>query len=380
MGIESTLHSVLPGDVDIQIDKSKYGSNLNFKSGEVALFLNDTYNLNSKFSLIVGLRASTYVHLGMYNRYIKDNLGLVYDTISYGNNESVKRYYAFEPRFSAVFKQSDVASYKLSFSRNYQFIHLISVGTVSLPTDIWFPSTRLVKPEFTDQISMGYFRNFSENTFETSFEVYFRRMSNVIEFKNSLITPFKYNEFEESITQGIGYSYGSEWYIRKAKGRFTGWCSYTLSWSVRKFDDINQGNLYYGKYDRRHDLALSLQYQLTKRWSIASVFIYSTGNAMTLPSGRYMIQGKIVNDYTSVNSFRMPVYHRLDLSATYTKRVKDKYESSWNFSIYNAYNRPNPYYIYFEAKGNLNDYYLSVKAKRVTLFPLLPSVSWSFKF
>jgi hypothetical protein len=194
------------------------------------------------------------------------------------------------------------------------------------------------------------------------------------------MTNYKYNEFEQSIAHGIGYSFGAEWYIHKNIGDFTGWLSYTLAWSIRKFNEINDGYYFFGKYDRRHDLALTLQYQVNKLWSISTLFIYSTGNAMTLPAGRYMIQGKIVNDYTSVNSFRMPAYHRLDFSATRTRKVSNKFESSWNFSIYNVYNRANPYYVFFDAKGSLDDYYLSVKAKKVSLFPILPSVSWTFKF
>lgn len=380
VGIETTLHLITPESTDLNVDKSIFRSNLKYSSGEVSLYLNDTYELSSDISLVGGLRATTYAHLGPYDRFLRDAQGIMIDSTHFGTNRNIKIYRGLEPRISINYKQSDKASYKASLSRNYQFIHLISVGTVSLPTDIWFPSTLLVKPEFTDQVTLGYFRNFNKNSYESSFEVYFKRLSNIIEFKNSLITKYRYNEFEESITHGTGYSYGAEWYVRKNSGDFTGWLSYTLAWSIRKFNDLNNGEYFFGKYDRRHDLALTLQYQINKHWSLSSVLIYSTGNAMTLPAGRYMIQGSIINEYTSVNSFRMPAYHRLDLSATYTQRVNNKYESSWNFSIFNAYNRSNPYYVFFEAKGSLDDYYLSVKAKKVSLFPILPSVSWTFKF
>jgi len=380
IGIESTYHRITPESANVYIDQTEHYSNLTFKSGEFSLYLNDIYEFSSKISLIGGIRATTYIQLGNYNKYTKNTLGEISDTIHYGVNEPVKKYYGIEPRISINYKVSNSSSYKLSLSRTYQYIHLISVGTVSLPTDIWFPSTRLVKPEFTDQITLGYFRNFKNKGYEASVDLYFKRLSNVIEFKNSLISSYRYNEFEESITHGIGYSYGVEWYLKKNVGEFTGWLSYTLAWSVRKFKDINEGEFFFGKYDRRHDLALTLQYQINKNWSASSIFIYSTGNAMTLPAGRYMVQGSIVNDYTSVNSFRMPAYHRLDLSLTHTRKVRDNYESTWNFSIYNVYNRSNPYYIFFEAKGNLDDYELSVKAKKVSLFPILPSISWTFKF
>ncbi len=380
VGIELTKHSLIPESANVNINENRYRSELRFSSGEASIFFNDTYDLNSKISIITGIRGTIYAHLGPYDRFSTDAQGVVIDSSHYGQNEIVKKYYGIEPRVSAIYKQSESGSFKASLSRNYQFIHLISVGTVSLPTDIWFPSTFNVKPEYTDQISLGYFKNFQKNKYETSFELYFKRLNNVIEFKNSLMTNYKNNEFEKSITRGIGYSFGAEWLFRKSLGDFTGWLSYTLAWSIRKFNDINNGDFFYGKYDRRHDLALTLQYQVSKHWSLSSLFIYSTGNAMTLPAGRYMIQGSIVNDYTSVNSFRMPAYHRLDISATHARKVDNKYESIWNFSIYNLYNRSNPYYVFFEAKGNLDEYYLSVKAKKVSLFPILPSVSWTFKF
>lgn len=379
-GLETTIHSIIPESTDVKVDEVLYNSNLRFRSGEASLFFNDTYELNSKISIIAGLRGTFYAHLGAYDKYSTDAQGIVTDVTHFGKNKIVKGYNCLEPRMSAVYKSSENNSFKASLSRNYQFIHLISVGTVSLPTDIWFPSTINVKPEYTDQFTLGYFRNFNKNNYEASFEIYFKHLNNVIEFKNSLLTNYKNNEFEESITHGIGYSFGAEWYVRKNEGPFTGWLSYTLAWSIRKFKELNDGEYFFGKYDRRHEIALTIQYQVSKHWSLSSVFIYSTGNAMTLPAGRYMIQGEIVNEYTSVNGFRMPAYHRMDISATHTRKVNDKYESSWNFSVYNVYNRANPYYIFFEVNGNLDKYYLSVKAKKISLFPILPSISWKFKF
>lgn len=379
VGTELTLHNNKPESTNVKIDESEYLSNLRFRSGEISVFINDTYELSPNTTISAGVRTTAYTHLGKYNRYLKDAAGTITDTLHYGFNEPVKTYYGIAPRLSANIKLSENSTYKISLSRSYQYIHLISVGSVSLPTDIWFPSTFHVKPEFTDQVAMGYGRVFNAG-YEASIDLYFKKLNNVIEFKNSLMANYSHNEFEENIIHGEGYSYGAEWHCKKNVGKVTGWVSYTLAWSIRKFDEINNGKPYFGKYDRRHDLAITAQYQLSKHWSLSSVIIYSTGNAMTLPTGRYMIQGNIINDYTSVNAFRMPAYHRMDIAATYTRKVNNKFESSWNFSIYNLYNRANPYYVFLEAEGKLEDYKLSVKAKKIALFPILPSVSWSFKF
>lgn len=379
-GFETILHSITPESADVKVNSSLYTSHLKYRSREVSVFANDTWTVNEHVSIMAGARATSYTHLGAYNTYPRNAYGEVTDTLRYNFNDPIKTYYGFEPRLSLNYKRSQKESYKLSLSRNYQYMHLISVGSVSFPTDIWFPSTKNVKPEYTDQIALGYYRSLHNNLYDASVELYFRQMQNVIEFTNSLTATYDYNEFEESITHGKGYSFGAEWHIRKNVGLLTGWISYTLGCTIRKFDEINNGQFFFGKYDRRHDLALTLQYKLSEHWDLSSVFIYSTGNAMTLPTGRYMIQGQIVNDYTSVNSFRMPAYHRMDISATRTKIIRGKFESSWNFSIYNVYNRANPYYVFFEVKGNLDEYKLSVAAKKVSLLPILPSVSWTFKF
>jgi len=380
MGGETVLHTNTPESTSITLDGADYNSLLDFRSREFTLFLNDTYQLNDKVTLTSGVRATIYSPLGPYSRYHKDFSGYVTDTTYHAYNKPIKTYWGIEPRVSLNYKFSDRQSYKASISRCYQYIHLISVGSVSFPTDIWFPSTALVKPEYTDQIALGYYQTMRSNAYEASVDLYFRHQNNAIEFMNSLMSNYQYNEFEESIVQGDGYSFGTEWHVRKKEGAFTGWLSYTLSWTLRQFDEINSGKVYYGKYDRRHDFAVTASYQINAKWSVSSTFIYSTGNAVTLPSGRYVIQGSIVNDFTSVNSYRMPPYHRLDLSLSYKTVVRRKYESSWNFSVYNAYNRANPYYIYFSAKADFENYELEVKPNKESLLPIIPSISWSFKF
>ncbi|HCC30435.1 MAG TPA: TonB-dependent receptor, partial [Marinilabiliales bacterium] len=160
----------------------------------------------------------------------------------------------------------------------------------------------------------------------------------------------------------------------------TGWMSYTLSRTLRKFNNINDGYWYPAKYDRVHDFSITMNYQLNDRWNLSALWVYATGNAMTLPAGRYIIQGNVVNDYTDVNSFRMPAYHRLDLSATRQLKKKEHWESDLVLSVYNVYNRANPYFIYFRVKGDIDHYYLSVNPRQISLFPILPALTLNFKF
>jgi len=278
------------------------------------------------------------------------------------------------------FKLDVKSAIKTSFSSNTQHIHLASIGSVSLPTDIWLPSTNFIKPERVNQLTFGYFRNFDDNTFETSVEGYYKLMDNQLKFVTGFLSSFDNSTLEDNIVFGDGIARGIEFFIKKNKGVYKGWISYTLSKTTLKFPDLAGGKPFFAKYDQRHDLSVVLARDLNEKWSISSVFIYTTGNAMTLPVGRYMVQGNILNHYMDINSFRMPAYHRLDISLTFTPQKNRKYDSSWDFGIYNVYNRSNPYYIFFKVEGDIDEYYLNVEAKQVSLFPVMPYFAWSFKF
>jgi hypothetical protein len=248
--------------------------------------------------------------------------------------------------------------------------------------------------------------------FETSVEVYYKNLKNQIEYKDGSLPGADVNDnADNQFVFGSGEAYGTELFIKKRVGKFSGWIGYTLSYTQRTFPDLNQGKTFYAKYDRRHDVSIVLSYELTPKWSFAAIWVYGTGNAITIPVSYYYIDGNFVTEYGDRNSFRMPPYHRLDLSATYTPdRVKKReqrkqriiaryqrngrdtttihlsnkwiknYESSWNFSIFNAYNRHNPYIIYFSTDGSPYDGTLKIKVRKVYLFPILPSITWNFKF
>ena len=204
-------------------------------------------------------------------------------------------------------------------------------------------------------------------------------MQNQIEYKEGYSPSLR--DPEEEFVFGKGWSYGSELFINKIRGRLTGWIGYTMSWTWRKFPELNSGIRYPAKYDRRNDLSVVGTYEWNSKWKFGAVFIYATGNATSLPERFYVIDGVLTQEYSEINKYRLKPYHRMDLSATYTPQKKNKkLQSYWVFSIYNLYNRKNPYFIYFDQSGSPYNGSLKIQAKQVSLFPLLPSVSWNFKF
>lgn len=379
-GLVYTKHLLTPNNIDVDVENIYYKNTSKYYSNEFAAYLNGDFKINSSFSVTAGLRQTLFQHIGPYTHYIRNETGQLSDSIVYSKNKIVKSFLTLDPNLSWIYILNGNSSLKGSISMTHQFIHLASVGSVSLPTDIWLPSTQFIEPQRVSQISTGYFRNFNSNTFETSVEIYYKYLENQIDFKNGILDNFDNTKIEDNIITGTGNAFGIEFYAKKKIGATTGWVSYTLSKTYRKFDDINDGNIFPAKYDRTHDLSITVSHKLTEKWNLSAVFVYATGNAMTLPTGRYIIQGRVANDYSKVNSFRMPAYHRLDISANYQLKKRGRLESWLNFSVYNIYNHSNPYYIYFQVKGDLDNYYLSVKPKQISLFPILPSITWSFKF
>jgi hypothetical protein len=371
--------SAKTGDVELDL-----GEAIKLYSHEGAVYVNDEFDLTSMIRINAGLRYSLFCHVGPFDRYVIDPAtNQISDTISYASGENVKTYHHLEPRFAARILINEFSSVKAGYTQNYQYIHLASPSAVTLPTDIWVPSTEIVKPQFGTQYSVGYFRNFMKNMFESSVEVYYKSMKNQIEFKEgALIEDQVNNNTDNNLTFGNGTSYGIELFLHKQYGKLTGWIGYTVAKTTRVFPDINFGEEFPAKYDRRHDVSVVTMYEINPQLNVSLVWVYATGNTATLPVSRYIIGGNIVNEYGPRNSFRMPAYHRMDISVNYTPRPKKarKWESSWNFSIYNVYNRKNPYYIYFETNGNILEGSMEIKAQQVSLFPILPSVTYNFKF
>jgi len=379
-GVVYTKHLLTPNKINFKTDNINFNNTNKYYSNEFSLYINGDFNITKKFKITTGIRQTLFQHIGPYTYYYRDAIGQISDSIVYAKNEIAKSYFKISPNLSYIYVLNNKSSIKGSVSVMHQFIHLASVGSVSFPTDIWLPSTQFIEPQRVSQVSTGYFRNFKENMFETSVEVYYKYLENQIDFKEGVLGDIDNTKIEQNILKGVGNAYGIEFFIKKQLGKTTGWISYTLSKTDRKFDDINNGKSFPAKYDRTHDLSITINHKLNKKWSLSMVFVYATGNAMTLPQGRYMVQNMLANDYSEVNSFRMPAYHRLDVSANYKLKKIGRLESSINFSIYNVYNRSNVYYIYAQVESDLSNYYLSIQPKQVSLFPILPSVTWNFKF
>ncbi len=347
---------------------------------EGAVYIQDTWEINSKLNINAGLRYSAFQQIGPNKIYKTDVNGNRIDSTVYGKGEAVKTYGGLEPRLSIRYALNEETSVKASVTRNLQYIHLVSNAGTTLPTDLWVPSTYKVKPQLSWLYAAGLFKNFKNNMYETSLEVYYKNMQNQIEYKEGY-TPSTIDDTENSFVFGRGWSYGTELFINKVKGRFTGWIGYTLSWTFRKFPDLNFGNKYPAKFDRRNDLSVVAIYELNKKWRFSATFVYGTGNAVTLPERFYIIGEVLTQEYSRINQYRLPSYHRLDISATLTpkKNVQRKVKREWVFSIYNVYSRQNPYFIYYNQSGSPYNGTLSIQAKQVSIFPVIPSITYNIK-
>ncbi|MBC8488418.1 MAG: TonB-dependent receptor [Bacteroidetes bacterium] len=376
-GFKINHHTFKPGEVTAT--ETNY---MNFKkiedkyALENAVYASHEINVSGRLTFIYGLRYSMFFVLGPGSIYSFDADGEITDTTTYTSGEIIKNYGGFEPRFTINYLLNETSSCKMSYSRNRQYIHLLSIATSGTPIDQWQPSTPIIKPEISDQLALGYFKNFADNKFETSVEVYYKYLQNQIEYKNG--AEILMNEkFETQLVFGEGQAYGIEFLIKKKFGKLTGWISYTLSRSERKFDKINNGDVFPARQDRTHDISIVGIYQPTGRWIFSATWVYNTGNAITFPSGKYLIDDHIANYYTERNGYRMPAYHRLDLSITFLNKKRKRFESSWNISAYNAYARKNAYSINFQKNENNP---AETQAVMRYLYTIVPSITYNFKF
>lgn len=381
-GMRYTFHTFTPSTISGNSGSNSFNPDNPFtkRANEGALYLLDDWTVSQHLKVNAGLRWSVFQQVGPYTRYWFNASGEKTDSTVYRWFQPIETYQGLEPRLILRYALGSSSSVKAAVTRNFQYVHLVSSNSTTLPTDLWVPSTYQVRPEIAWQYSLGYFRNFRDNTFETSLEVYYKDMQHQIEFKEGYIPSLE--DPENAFVFGKGWAYGAELFIRKRRGRLTGWISYTLSWAWRKFPDLNEGRKYPTRYDRRNDLSVVATYKLNEKWTLSGDFVFGTGNAITLPENFYVIEGVLSQGYSTVNSYRMKPYNRLDLSATYqpTPKAGRKFSHSWSFSIYNAYSRLNPYFLYFDQSGGYLDGSLSVQAKKVALFPIIPSVTWNFKF
>ena len=347
------------------------------KGLEHALYFTHDHTIAPWFSMRYGVRLSCFQNIGDEDFYTFDENYQVSDTIHYGKGEVFHTEIHPEPRLAALLRIDEFSSVKASYSRTYQYAQVASAATGGLPFDVWFPVSPNVKPQRCDQYAIGYFRNFHHDVIETSVELYYKNMNDVIDFKDNAMT-YGNVLIDGELRFGKGRSYGAEFLVRKNTGKLTGWVSYTYSRTLRTVEGINFGKEYRSPYDRPHNFVIVANYEINPRLSVAANWIYNTGQPVTYPYGQYSIGGVTYAVYNgSRNESRYPAYHRMDLSLTWQlpDRRWKRWDSELNVSVYNVYAHHNTWAVTFEQDGEGG-----VKTQRMYLFSAVPSISYQFKF
>lgn len=378
-GIMSTVHHFNPGIISPNGNEAinHYAMEAN-NALESIVYLDNEKNLGSQISLDYGVRFTLFQNIGKATVYHFGSDHQSFDSTVYLKNKIYHSYAGIEPRLGIKYEIDGSSSVKAGYSRTRQYIQLASNSQGGTPFDMWFPSDPNIEPQLADQVAAGYFRNFKDNTIETSVELYYKTMQNQIDFKDNamlLMNP----KLDGEIRTGNARAYGIEFFVRKQTGSLTGWVSYTLSKSERKIDDINQGNYYSSNCDKPNNISVVLSYALSGRLSLSASWVYTSGAPVTLPAGKYIYGNAIVPVYSGRNGSRLPDYHRMDISATLKGKDKPgkKIKGEWNFSVYNVYNRKNTFSVSFEQS---KDSPSQTEAYKVYLFPVIPAISYNVKF
>lgn len=361
----NTYHTFTPGVNQFQISETgntpidtTFGSNQQF-AHEHWVYLEDDWKISNRIKVNAGLHFSGFL--------VRD-----------------KWYSSLQPRVSARFLLDEKSSIKASYARMTQFLHLLANPSIGLPTDLWVPVTEQIRPQESDQVAIGYARSFPEG-FQLTVEAYYKDMRNMIDYREGTSFIGTAQDWQEKVVVGRGNSYGGEVLIERKLGKTTGWIGYTLSWTNRQYDDLNFGEWFPYRYDRRHDIGIAITHKFNEKVDIGAVWVYGTGNAVTLGQERYLGLGQLsgpsifegleeIEHIGTRNNYRMPSYHRFDIGVNLHKQLK-KYKRTWSFGLYNAYSRQNPFFLYFGYDLQNNR-----KLYQISLFPVIPSVSYSFKF
>ncbi|TVR78888.1 MAG: TonB-dependent receptor [Chitinophagaceae bacterium] len=354
-----TYHQFIPGRFSgsSEDDVVDFDNEENIDAHQFGLYVSDEFEPFEDLKVNVGLRLSAF-----YNE---------------------KFYWNLEPRVSARYLLTETLSLKASYTEMAQYIHLVASSGASLPTDIWYPSTSVIPPQKARQAAVGVTKNLGWQSLSLSGEVYYKWLLNQVDFRDGAQL-FLNPRLEDEFIFGDGYSYGFELFLEKQRGNTTGWIGYTWSISERTFEGVNNGNPFFPTYDRRHDISVVLSHKINRRWSVSGTWVYGSGSRTTLPVGRYLVfdvdgtTPSIVPEYTERNSFQLPAYHRMDLGVTYNFFPRWG-EGDLNFGIYNVYNRRNPFFIFYDENTNNDGDITGYQAKLVSLFPIIPSITFNFK-
>lgn len=356
LGGQVTYLNILPGKIT-PADTNSFASDFTMRhrsSIEPTVYFCNTQEFNNRLSLDYGLRISSFISL--YNHI--DTTGLAFE-------KTKQHFIRLEPRFSLRYLIKDNLSFKASYNRLNQPLHMLSNATVGMPTDIWIPSDQYIQPQLADHFSAGLYYSFSKNRLETSMETFYKRMNHIIDFKDN--ASLRLNELiENEILSGKGRAYGLEYLIRKSQGKLSGWISYTLSKTEKRIEQINNGGFYPSNYDHRHNFSAFISQVIGKRLSLSVTFNYRTGNAITFPLGTFSFKGSEYYIYTNRNGYRLPEYHRLDFDIKFRSNPAKKYTSEWSLSMFNAYGRKNVFAYY--------------NNKMIYLPGTIPVIRYSFKF
>jgi outer membrane receptor for ferrienterochelin and colicin len=368
LGVADIYHTFTPGSTIFKYDNSidnsfdietTYGND-NIYGHEISFYVEDEYEINSRLKINAGLHNSLFV--------LKN-----------------KTYSSLQPRFNARYFLKENLSVKVAVSKMTQYILLLTNSGIGLPTDLWLPVTDNIEPQRSLQYAGGIFHELN-NGVEMSIEGFYKDMTNIIEYKEGADFFSSAEKWEDKIETGFGNAYGAEFLIRKNEGKTTGWIGYTLSWTNRKFENLNFGKEFPYRYDRRHDIGIAITHKLSDKIDFGLVWVYGTGNAVSLPIEKYsgfagtnFNYSSDVYYYDGRNGFRTPAYHRLDFGVNLHKS-KRYGEVTWSFSVYNMYNRKNPFMMYFSNEYDYNSAKPITRLKQISLFPIIPSFSYSFKF
>lgn len=357
-GVSGIYHRFTVGEFGVSSEFTDIADGQKIEAGEFGAFISHTWKANDRLEVLSGLRNSTFQNKKTFNN--------------------------LEPRFALKGNINPNSTVKISYARMYQYLHLVSSSAAFLPTDVWYPSQEGILPQRSDQVSLGLHQSISKNRFFASVEGYYKWIDNAIDFRDGAQL-FANPNLDQEFVFGKGWAYGVEAFLEKKKGKTTGWVGYTLSWAWRQFDQINYGEAFHPRFDRRHDISIVVMHKLSERLTLSGTWVYSTGNFATIAGGRFAFQDALPSqisptpDYFKRNDFQMPPTHRLDLGLVWKLNSK-KWESDITFSLYNAYSRRNPFFVFYEQTESENDQSISFKPTLVSLFPILPAVTYNFKF
>jgi hypothetical protein len=385
-GVQSMFYDFMPADFVFASGGTTSSISMTDRFAlENAIYIGNEQEVNSRLGFSYGLRYSHFNYLGKISYGLSEGpQGRRRDPVNLEFHDGLKNiqgYGNLEPRFALKYELSPSASIKASYNRMAQYLHQLSNTAATTPLDLWTPSTQNILPQLADQVAVGLFKNFNENMFETSMEVYYKKLHNQFDYIDNADV-FANDFFEGDLLRGRGRAFGSEWYIHKKTGKLTGWISYTLSRTERLIEGINEDRWYFNRYDRPHNLNVVSTYELSQRWSVSANFVYASGTPATFPTNRIIVNGWAVphNFENRRANYRVPAFHRLDLAATLEgKKVPGRrWDSSWVFSVYNVYNRRNPFSIFFQPNDLVP---LETQTIRYSIIgSFVPAITYNFKF